>query len=185
MENLELGNKIRYFRKEKGLSIKALADQVNITPSMLSQIERDQANPSINTLKLLSNALDVPLFQFFTSTSNQEDVVVRKNARKKILTSNQNVSYEYELLTPNTNGSIEFVLQRFKANSNSGEAVQCHDGEEVAYVLRGQLHLNLDQMELILNQGDSVRIPSMSPHLWTNHTQEDAVLIFAITPPCF
>ena len=184
MEQLDLGNKIRFYRKEKGLSIKALADQVNITPSMLSQIERDQANPSINTLKLLSNALDVPLFQFFTCT-NTQDIVVRKNARKKILTSTDTASYEYELLTPNTNGDIEFVLQRFKANSNSGEAIQCHEGEEVAYVLRGQLHLNLDQMELVLNHGDSVRIPSGTPHLWTNETHQDAILIFAITPPCF
>ena len=185
MEALELGAKIRGYRKEKGLSIQALAEQVHITPSMLSQIERDLANPSINTLKLLSNALNVPLFQFFTSSGSKEESIVRKNERKKIRTSSKNISYEYELLKPDTNGDIEFVIQKFKANSDSGGAVQSHDGEEVSYVLKGRLTLWLDQSEFTLEAGDSVRIPAMTPHLWVNQTDEDATLIYAITPPCF
>ena len=51
MADLEIGAKIRKYRTEKGFSMKTLAEKVNITPSMLSQIEHDQANPSINTLK--------------------------------------------------------------------------------------------------------------------------------------
>ena len=185
MGDLELGAKIREYRKSKGLSVKALAEQVHITPSMLSQIERDLANPSINTLKLISSALNVPLFQLFTSTGHKEDVVVRKDNRKALRTPTMGASYEYELLTPDTSGSIEFVLQKFKANSNSGDAVQYHDGEEVAYVVSGQLTLMLDQTEFTLDEGDSARIPAMTPHLWSNLTDKDAILIFAVTPPCF
>ncbi len=185
MESLELGAKIRGYRKDKGLSIQALAEQIHITPSMLSQIERDLANPSINTLKLISSALNVPLFQFFTTTSGKGDVIVRKNSRKALRTPTVSASYEYELLTPDTNGTIEFVLQKFKANSNSGDAVQSHDGEEVAYVVSGQLTLMLDQTEFTLYEGDSARIPAMTPHLWSNLTDTDAVLIFAVSPPCF
>ena len=37
----------------------------DITPSMLSQIERGSANPSIQTLKVLAKALDVPTFSFY------------------------------------------------------------------------------------------------------------------------
>lgn len=38
-----------------------------MTASMLSQIDRDLVNPSINTLKLISMALDVPMYKFFLS----------------------------------------------------------------------------------------------------------------------
>ena len=186
MQNLEIGVRIRKYRMEKGFSLKALAEKVNITPSMLSQIEHDQANPSINTLKLISSALNVPLFQFFTSTEkNPEDIVVRSDKRKKILSSDNGNSYVYELLTPDNTGAIEFVLQRFKPNSNSGDAVQSHEGEEVFYVLKGQLVLFLDQTELLLNQGDSVRIPARTPHFWVNSTDSEVEVIFAITPPAF
>ena len=59
MVSLELGAKIRNYRKAQGLSMQDLAKKINITPSMLSQIERDLANPSINTLKLISSALNI------------------------------------------------------------------------------------------------------------------------------
>lgn len=185
MESIELGAKIRGFRKDKGMSMQMLADMVNITPSMLSQIERDLANPSINTLKLISNALNVPLFQLFTSTPDKAETIVRKGERKKIVKKGNEDNYEMELLTPDTTGTIEFMIQKFKPGGNSGESVQAHDGEEVAYVKDGTLELKLDDKIYVLNRGDSVRIPAMVPHLWNNRSDKDASLIFAINPPCF
>lgn len=58
-------SKIKEYRIAKNLTIKELAEKANITSSMLSQIERGLANPSINTLKLIAQALDTPLFKFF------------------------------------------------------------------------------------------------------------------------
>lgn len=186
MANLELGTKIRQYRKDQGLSMQALADKVGITPSMLSQIERDLANPSINTLQLISSALNVPLFHFFTGTGGpEEEYVVRRDNRRRISKSGSTMSYEYELLMPNTNGSIEFLMQHFKPGCNSGEAVQTHDAEEIGYVLEGQLNLFIDNSEVQLNAGDSVRIPNMTPHCWYNRSDKDATLLFAMTPPVF
>jgi len=186
MDQLEFGAKIRRYRKEKGLTIQALADQAHITPSMLSQIERDLANPSINTMKLISYALNVPLFQFFTTdSSHEEEFVVRKNRRRRLLATSDGTAYEYELLVPNSSGDIEFVIQRIKANCDSGDAIQTHNGEEVAYILYGQLDLTLGESSFTLDTGDSVRIPAMVPHLWANPTSEEAALIYALTPPCF
>lgn len=184
--DIDLGAKIRNYRKEKNISINALAEKVSITPSMLSQIERNLANPSINTLKLISSALEIPLFQFFTDDSaDVEKLIVRSGERKKFMTSNKDTTYEYELLTPDTTGTIEFIYQVVKAGSNTGDAVQSHDGEEVAYLMKGTLNLMLGEAAFRLDAGDSVRIPARSPHLWINEGKEDAVLIFAITPPCF
>lgn len=185
MDDLQLGAKIRSYRKEQGLSMQTLADLVNITPSMLSQIERDLANPSINTLKLLSNALNIPLFRFFTNDNSQEDYIVRKENRKHLLEHSDGCSCNYELLTPNSNGNIEFMLQHFNPGGNSGGIVQTHVGEEVDYILFGQLTLTIGTSDYVLNEGDSARLPSMIPHSWANNSTEDAALLFALTPPCF
>lgn len=40
MENIDIGKKVEKFRKEKGYSSRELAKIAEITPSMLSQIER-------------------------------------------------------------------------------------------------------------------------------------------------
>ena len=83
MENIDIGKKIEKQRKEKGLTSKELAKMAEITPSMLSQIERGSANPSIQTLKVLAKALDVPTFSFLLEENNTDDLIVRSHKEKK------------------------------------------------------------------------------------------------------
>ena len=75
MNDINIGEKIAQNRKNKGLSIRDLAKLAEVTPSLLSQIERGLANPSVNSLKSIANALNVPLFTFFTSEVIKEDLI--------------------------------------------------------------------------------------------------------------
>lgn len=83
MNNINIGEKIMVFRKGAGLTSKRLAELADITPSMLSQIEKGITNPSLQTLKLISAALNIALFNFFLEDTNTEELVVRANQRKK------------------------------------------------------------------------------------------------------
>ena len=56
---MTLGQKIKKHRQALGLTQKALAGD-EITRNMLSQIENDSALPSVGTLKMLAEKLDVP-----------------------------------------------------------------------------------------------------------------------------
>lgn len=82
---LQIGLKIKSCRTDRGMTMKELAEQAQITPSMLSQIEKGQANPSLNTIRLLSKALDVPMFRFFMDEVSVENDVVRRDKRKHII----------------------------------------------------------------------------------------------------
>ena len=53
MSDINIGEKITQYRKSKGLSIRELAKLADVTPSLLSQIERGLANPSVNSLNFL------------------------------------------------------------------------------------------------------------------------------------
>ena len=65
MNEINLGLKIKKFRTDQKLSLKELAEMINSTSALLSQIEKGVTNPSINTLKGLSKALNIPLYKFF------------------------------------------------------------------------------------------------------------------------
>ena len=86
LDAVNIGEKIQAYRQQKGLNIKELSRLVGISPSMLSQMERNLANPSINTLKALSAALETPLYYFFMGESHKEEVVVRPQDRKTVVT---------------------------------------------------------------------------------------------------
>lgn len=181
MENINIGKKVEKYRKAKGWSSRELAKIAEITPSMLSQIERGLANPSIQTLKVLAKALDVPTFSFLLEESNTEDLVVRSTDRKKMVVEN----LSYELVSPDFTGTLASAIMNVPPNTSSSEKLLEHKGEEVAFVLQGKIKVFLDNEEYILETGDSVKIPAYMKHKWENNFTENAVILFSVTPPAF
>ncbi len=184
MEEINLGKKIQEIRTERSLSIRKLAGQAGITPSMLSQIESGQVNPSINTLRAIAQVLETPLYLFFQSETESE-VIVRPETRRTI-GSKAEPDVRYELLTPNTRGNIEFCLMVIPPRQSSYRDIRSHEGEEVAYMLEGEsVELEMEGKTHLMTTGDSVRIPPRVRHAWHNHTNSQVKVIFAITPPSF
>ncbi|MBN2797194.1 MAG: helix-turn-helix domain-containing protein [Clostridia bacterium] len=186
MNDINIGKKISEIRKQKNLTIKDLATQASVTPSMLSQLERGLANPSINTLKTIASALDVPLFTFFIEDNHQANLVVKPSERKQvILPSEGDEIIVYELLSPDLNGDIEMATMTLSPGSHTSKDNFKHAGEEVAYVIRGNVVLFLNENKIELFQGDSVKIPPQMLHRWYNPYDKEAEVIFAVTPPSF
>lgn len=184
MDNINIGKKISEYRKTKNITATQLAKMAGVTPSLLSQIEKGTANPSINTLKVISKSLDIPLFTFFVTHVNTDELIVRSNKRKKMIFP-QNNNLSYELLSPNLNGAIELALITLTTNSQSSNETMSHEGEEVAYVLNGKVNIHLNDEVITLNEGDSIKILPHMKHKWENPYDKDTNVIFAITPPTF
>lgn len=183
MNDINLGKKINQFRLQKKMTIKELAEKTGMTQSMLSQIERDLTNPSINTLKKISKSLSIPLFRLFQETENT-NFVVHADARKTLgFPGSRDITYE--LLTADTSGSIEFCLMKIPPLYNPEDYFICHEGEEVAYVMVGPIDIMIEENRFTLYSGDSLKIPPLSNHMWINRTENEVSVIFAITPPTF
>ena len=75
---LPLGDRIRTRRKELDLSQGELAERAGLTASFISQVERDVTSPSIDSLYKISQALDVPVFQFLLEPDGASPVVRRQ-----------------------------------------------------------------------------------------------------------
>lgn len=114
-------------------------------------------NPSINTLKSLAAALQVPLFKFFQDENKEEKVIVRKGKYKIIGRPEEEVVYQ--LLTPDVSGMIEFCSMTVPPGQVSSEREMEHVGEEVAYVMTGAVRIYMEGKEYELGEGDCVRIP--------------------------
>ncbi len=183
MEEINIGAKVQEYRMMKQYTLRELAARAEMTPSMLSQIEKNTVNPSINTLKSIAAALGVPMFKFFQSERVSEDLIVRKGDNIHLGSVKDGVIYK--LLTPDLNGTIEFCLMEIPPHSRTAEIEKSHVGEEVAYVAEGSVNIRLNQKEFSLNEGDSIQIPAGVNHLWNNEGDAQVKVIFAITPPSF
>ncbi|MCL7454197.1 MAG: helix-turn-helix domain-containing protein, partial [Anaerolineae bacterium] len=104
---MQLGNRLRARRQELGLSLRELAERVGLTASFLSQIERDLASPSIESLRKISDALEVPIFHFLIEPDTRSPVV-RRQERAKLNLPDSNLTYQ--LMTPDLNRRMEVFL---------------------------------------------------------------------------
>ena len=179
MNDINIGEKIAQCRKNKNMSIRDLAKLAQVTPSLLSQIERGLANPSVNSLKSIANALNTPLFTFFTSEVIKEDLIVRADNRKKVIIPGAD-NVIYEVLTPDTSDNLEFAIMDLSPKSSSCNDYIHHNGDEIAYVLEGKVNLYLDGEKFELNKEDSVKIPVGVKHKWENYTDKSARVVFAV-----
>ena len=62
-----LGKRLRDFRKQRGLSQEKLAEAADLNTTFVGSIERGQANPTLDTLCKLANALDIDVLDLLYS----------------------------------------------------------------------------------------------------------------------
>lgn len=179
MSEINIGEKISLYRKKNGLSIRDLAKLSDVTPSLLSQIERGLANPSVNSLKSIASALNVPLFTFFITDVDKKDLIVRANNRKKVILPESN-NVIYEMLSPGLTDNLEFAIMNLPAKTSSCEEGISHNGYEIAFILEGKVDLFLDGEKFTLDKGDSIKVPVGTNHKWQNSYNFEAKVIFAV-----
>ncbi|MBA3877183.1 MAG: XRE family transcriptional regulator [Anaerolinea sp.] len=56
-----MGDRLREVRQAHGLSLRALADRLGVSPSLISQVETGRAKPSVSTLYAIVNELGISL----------------------------------------------------------------------------------------------------------------------------
>jgi transcriptional regulator with XRE-family HTH domain len=193
-DSLSLGAEIRRVRLSRGMTLAQLADRVGVSQSLVSQVERGRASPSITTLRRMAEALAIPIAALFTeevaaplTEDGQDDMgrqlVVRKDKRKSLRLPGSQV--KYELLTPDLNRQIEFLWIQYEPGTVSASERMSHAGEENALCLDGTVVLVIDDREFTLTAGDSISFDSSRPHRVENRSDRVATLVTAITPPAF
>ncbi|NOX16110.1 MAG: cupin domain-containing protein [Epsilonproteobacteria bacterium] len=189
-ENFNIGEKIKELRIAKKISTKGLAKKAHITAGMISQLERGSTQGSVETLRKIAKVLDTNLASLFENkqtikpNSYESLHIVRKNERRKI--SFPDPLYKCEMLTPDLQGDIEFVLVELEASRVTNDILpHTKGGEECDFVLSGTIEIQVGGLNYTLNEGDSIRFNPEVPHKIENKSDKKASYISAITPPSF
>jgi transcriptional regulator with XRE-family HTH domain len=177
----DIGKRIQQLREEKNLSMSELAKAVNVSRSLISQVEKGDAYPSLLTLEKIANALGVSLSKFFQveSNSNDEEKIIVRSGTRKIITM-QDSKNKYYILSPSLYKNMEFLITEFPPYEE-GDGIDYfqHDGEEYFYVLSGQLHLTVGDNTYIINEDDSGCFDAGLVHYFINKTDKTAKIIIA------
>ena len=83
----QLGKTVQRLRKAYSLSLSELSEQSGVAKSIISQIERNETNPTLATIWRLSQALDVSIDRFLKAAEDEPFLEKNTRADTPVLTS--------------------------------------------------------------------------------------------------
>lgn len=172
--NNNISINLRRIRKSKRMSLDAVAEQTGVSKSMLGQIERGEANPTVSILGKIVNGLHVELNELVCMPP-QDIYYMKKN---KVMTSKetegQYTVYSYFPYEEDRNFKI-YVIEIapggvYRCNSH-GEKTR-----EYITVMEGTLTICIEHKDFVVHSGDAFSFASNRDHDYINKGGEKVLL---------
>jgi len=182
-ENLRVGAMLRAMRKEKKMSLQDLAKASGVSVGMISQIERDLANPSMRVITALRRALNISMQEMFGESagtapeSGGDPSFVRRVENRPEINLG---SLRKELLTSGGRHNLQIMILKFEPGGQSGGRALSYPAEKGGLVLQGEVVLRVNDEEAVLRQGDSFAFDSALPHSIRNDSDAAADVLWII-----
>ena len=173
-ESPDIGEALRTRRHELGWSLRDLADRLGCSPSLISQIERGRANPSVSTLYSIVQALDVSLDELLFTERRATTAEPPPGGPIQLATERHRIRLAsgvlWERLTTVSEPGVEFLHVTYEVGgaSSPADAFQRHAGHEWGYVLSGTLQVTIGFRQYLLKPGDAISLDSTTPHRLAN-----------------
>lgn len=187
---LKIGSHLRHARLVRGLRLRELAGKVNCSESLLSKIENDKVQPSLRMLHRILAHLDTSIGSLFSQQDDHERIVMRAGKRELIPTGTNRlrknvVGVKLEWLIPYPESKLLSGAIHIVTPGGGSEGCIAHVGEEVGYILEGELELTVENKNYRLQSGDSFFFPSDLLHGYRNPGKTETRIIWINTPPTF
>jgi transcriptional regulator with XRE-family HTH domain len=180
-----VGINIQRKRKERNITLRELAEKLDVSASFLSQVETGKASPSLSTLKTIADALQTTIGALIGEAEQvSHGLVTRESERQSLRQAGDKIKI-CMLTSPDSNKQMEPLLFQMGENAESGETVYKHFGQEFVLVIKGSLELTLNDTNYILKKGDSIYFNSTVPHSFRNVYKGETEALWVITPPTF
>lgn len=180
------GAKLRLARHRMGLTMSDVAAKVGCSESMISKIENDVSLPSLQTLHRLVSALDLNIANLMRNGGYEPQFVGRAGERPVLVVNpakDGRGGLKLEALSGEWS-SLQANIHIVAPGGGSDGAIQ-HDGEEVGYVLAGELELSVGDRHFRLKAGDSFCFPSDHPHAYRNPGIVETRVFWVNSPATF
>ena len=183
---VSVGVRLRAERERQRLSLRELARRLDVSASLISQVELGKATPSVGTLYAIVSELGMSLDELFFEPGASDgrsrldaaslgdvdaprartgpvEPVVRADERKAIQLDS---GVRWERLTSVTEHDVDFlyVVYAVGGASCAEDSLMRHAGREYGHVIAGRLGVTVGFDTYELGPGDSIAFDSTMPH---------------------
>lgn len=164
--NLIIAENLKRLRNERNLSLGRLSELADVSKVMLSQIEKGETNPTINTIWKIAAGLNIPYTSLLEQQQRNTIVVKKSNA-----ISQQTMNEEYRLYCyyPNTpQRNFELFQMELDEGCRYTSVGHPEKSEEYLMVLEGQLTLEVNNETYHLDTDDTISFHASFKHVYRN-----------------
>ncbi|WP_020677758.1 helix-turn-helix domain-containing protein [Geopsychrobacter electrodiphilus] len=185
LKQLNIGEKIKSLRERQELTLEQVAQDAAIPVTVLAAIEAQTATPPLGQIVSLANVFNVPIGEILGGSSDSPFCIVRRDEHKTVerfeSSTRTSGGYSYESLGhKKQNRHMEPFLVTLTPSGAPHTTPNQHVGEEILFVLEGQVEVSLAGHTDIFNPGDSIYYDSTLPHVVTCHGDQTATLFAVI-----
>jgi transcriptional regulator with XRE-family HTH domain len=155
-----IGERIRSLREDRGLSIAAFAEQIEMTPAYVSKVERNLLEPSLPVLRKIANHLEIEIIYLFADMC-PADVLISGKGRETRELSFPDSKLIYTVMTPpylsnGTRPNLFLFGAELAAKETDNAEYVAHDYVEFILVLEGTVEYITDEGIYRCEAGDSI-----------------------------
>jgi XRE family transcriptional regulator, regulator of sulfur utilization len=177
-----VGPRVKALREAMDLSLRDLAERSGVSAPMLSQVERGETSPTLQTAARIAAGLELRLSQLLRLDEETTVSIVRRGEARRGGAG----GHRYEVLTPPLPGLRAEVtrhsLHPGAVTGGPGDPPRHEPGaRETAFVEDGAVTLHVDGADHALRAGDCVTFDADLPHHFANDSEEEAVLLAIVS----
>ncbi len=177
--NEDLGRRVKKLRGDRGWSLEELANASGVSKSMLSEIEREKANPTLSVTYRIARAFGLNLQELIETAESASTIqVIRSTERSQVYRSDKQC--EIRTLSPlNLEKEIEFYQLTLKPKGELRSMPHYEGTREFLTVEQGEVRIESGKDGAALSKDDSATYRADLPHAIVN-TGEGAAVVFLV-----
>jgi transcriptional regulator with XRE-family HTH domain len=181
--SFNFSERLRGLRLKHGLSLETLAQKTGLTKGFLSLVERGLKAPSISTLLRLSETYGVSVGALLDEQTPVDPPysLVRRAEGRKYAREGSLYGYRYEAIASH---KAQKKMEPFLVSPplRAPRKFFQHAGDEMVYVLKGQVQIHLGDDRIHLFPGDCLYFDASTPHRSVSLGKERALTLVVVTP---
>jgi len=178
-----IGRRLKEIRKEKGISLVALAEKSGVQIATLSRIQNNKMTGTIETHMDIAKALGVVFTQLYTDYAEDSTGAESKSPTQTAELTTHNEESSYKILVEKVlKKKMMPILVKIEPEGTTSLEENEYGTEKFVYLLEGELEIKVGEKVFLLAQGSTIYFDSFIEHQFINKSKSPVKLITVTSP---
>jgi transcriptional regulator with XRE-family HTH domain len=179
--DLGVGARLKTVRENAGLSQRELAKKAGVTNATISLVEQEAHAPSLASLHKILSAIPISMADFFALPATQQSILFYDNDDLAVV---QSGAVDMRVMgSERRDKKMQMFIEHYLPGAGTGKEPLSHDGETAAFILEGEVEIEISGEARKLAKGGGFHLFTKQPYRLTNTGDTIAIVVCSCTPP--